>query len=152
MADLRGLWLAAGLVFAALASAGTGRGTAAVAGDVTVTVTGVRSGDGQVAGALFDSAGTWLEGDRKAAGARMPAARGSVELVFEDVPPGSYGIAVYHDENGNGEFDTSGLGLPIEGLGFSNGGRVSLFGPPAFEAARVTVGDGPTAFTVEMRY
>ena len=34
--------------------------------------------------------------------------------------PGVYGIAVFHDENGNKTMDLSPAGMPLEGFGFSN--------------------------------
>ena len=35
------------------------------------------------------------------------------------ITPGTYAIAVFHDENSNGRLDTM-LGIPREGFGFSN--------------------------------
>ncbi len=37
---------------------------------------------------------------------------------FEDIPPGTYALAVIHDENMNGKLDTNFLGVPKEGYGF----------------------------------
>jgi len=36
------------------------------------------------------------------------------------IPPGTYAIACYHDENDNGKLDTNFLGIPKEGTGASN--------------------------------
>jgi uncharacterized protein (DUF2141 family) len=33
---------------------------------------------------------------------------------FEDIPPGTYALAVVHDENMNGKLDTNWLGIPTE--------------------------------------
>ena len=41
---------------------------------------------------------------------------------------------LYHDENGNGEFDTNLFGFPLENYGFSNNAR-AIFGPPAYDKA-----------------
>ena len=126
---------------------------AAVAAEVRVTVTGLRNGEGAVACALFDSAEAFLEAGRQRFGRRVPAATGSVTVTFSDVPPGDYAAVAYHDENANEELDRNILGVPIEGLGFSNGQRPSAFGPPTFEAARVPVaGEGVTGITVEIHY
>ncbi len=54
---------------------------------------------------------------------------------FSDIPPGTYGIAVIHDENMNGKLDTNWIGLPTEGYGFSNT-TIDEFGAPAFSAAK----------------
>lgn len=46
--------------------------------------------------------------------------RESVPVSFENVPPGTYAIAVFFDVNGNGKMDTNFLGIPKEKYGFSN--------------------------------
>lgn len=53
---------------------------------------------------------------------------------FEDIPPGTYAIAVVHDENMNGELDVNWLGVPSEGYGFSND-ATGILGAPSFTAA-----------------
>jgi uncharacterized protein (DUF2141 family) len=59
------------------------------------------------------------------------------QVLFPDVPEGSYAIAVFQDTNGNTNLDRDSRGLPLEPYGFSNGtGRTA---PPSFEAARITV-------------
>ena len=138
----------AGLIFAGLSS-----GTAVTA-EVIVTVSGVRGAEGSIACALFADADGFLKAGRQAAGRRVAATEGSVVLAFEDVPPGDYAIAAYHDENDDGRLDVSALGVPTEGLAFSNGQRVGAFGPPSFDAAKIVVGDGggPAVFMVGMRY
>jgi uncharacterized protein (DUF2141 family) len=39
---------------------------------------------------------------------------------FEDIQPGTYAMAVIHDENMNGKLDPNWLGIQKEGYGFSN--------------------------------
>jgi uncharacterized protein (DUF2141 family) len=45
---------------------------------------------------------------------------------FEAIPPGTYALAVIHDENSNGKLDTNWLGTPTEGYGFSNDAKAVL--------------------------
>ena len=137
-----------------LLAAGGGPAAAATAAtEVTVTVTGLRTGNGIVACALFDSAATFLEPGQQRVGRRVPAAAGSVTVTFPGVPPGDYAVVAYHDENANEELDRNILGVPIEGLGFSNGQRPSAFGPPTFDAVKVPIGgDGATAIAIEIHY
>ena len=139
----------AGLIFAGLSS-----GTAATAAEVVVTVSGVRGAEGSVACALFADADGFPKAGRQAAGRRIAAAEGSVVLVFEDVPPGDYAVAAYHDEDDDGVLDTGALGVPEEGLAFSNGQEAGVFGPPGFDAAKVAIGGGggPVELTLEIRY
>jgi uncharacterized protein (DUF2141 family) len=69
------------------------------------------------------------------------------QVLFADVPEGSYAIAVFQDTNGNNDLDRDARGLPLEPYGFSNGtGRTA---PPSFEAARISVA-GPTLTRVRI--
>jgi uncharacterized protein (DUF2141 family) len=54
-------------------------------------------------------------------------------VILDKVPAGRYAVAVYHDENLNGKLDTSPIGIPREGYGFSNNPKVP--GRPKFEQA-----------------
>ena len=65
--------------------------------------------------------------------------------------PGTYAIAIYHDENNNHHFDRNFLGLPVEGYGFSNDAPTML-GPPSFSAARITVEPGVHRIAIRLRY
>jgi len=62
---------------------------------------------------------------------------------------GDYGLALVHDENGNGRLDTF-LGIPREGYGFSRDAPVR-FGPPSFSNARFSL-QGRQTMAVNMRY
>ena len=69
------------------------------------------------------------------------------QVLFPDVPEGSYAIAVFQDTNGNNNLDRDPRGLPLEPYGFSNGsGRTA---PPSFEAARISVA-GPALTRVRI--
>ena len=50
------------------------------------------------------------------------------------VAPGTYAIAVFHDENSNGKLDSNFMRIPREGVGASNAAK-GHFGPPKFDAA-----------------
>jgi uncharacterized protein (DUF2141 family) len=110
---------------------GTARGA-----DLTIHVDNVRSTDGQVMVALFDDAGRFLKQPVRVAAA--PAATAGATVVFRDVTPGEYGVAVFHDLNGNGRMDANPMGIPIEPIAFSNNAQGHM-GPPAFDAARFAV-------------
>lgn len=61
-------------------------------------------------------------------------------ITFENVPEGTYAIAVYHDENLNGIMDANEKGFPKEGYGFST--KTKMFGRPKFgQAAFEVTGD-----------
>lgn len=49
----------------------------------------------------------------------VKAIKGEVNLKLSNIPGGTYAIAVYHDENSNGELDKNMIGIPTESFGFS---------------------------------
>jgi len=104
------------------------------AADLTITVKGVRSADGAVFLAVYDSDKSFMKVPQAKTTRRMNASKGDLKIVIHDLPPGNYAIASYHDENGNGKLDTNALGIPEEGYGFSNDAR-GMFGPPKFSEA-----------------
>lgn len=53
-------------------------------------------------------------------------------LMLEGLETGQYAFRYFHDENENDKLDTSWLGIPKEGYGFSNS-RKGRFGPPKFK-------------------
>ena len=50
-----------------------------------------------------------------------------LSLEINDLKPGWYMIAIYHDVNANEKLDTNFLGIPVEPYGCSN--QMGLFGP-----------------------
>ncbi len=81
----------------------------------------------------------------------LPASPGTNEAVFSDVPAGIYGLAAFHDENDNVEFDKNFVGYPQEGFGFGNDAPVFL-GPPNFSETTLTVNDGINRVSLTLRY
>lgn len=53
-------------------------------------------------------------------------------IILNDLRPGKYAFRYFHDENSNKELDTSWIGMPKEGFGFSNN-AMGKFGPPKHE-------------------
>ncbi|MGM0678608.1 MAG: DUF2141 domain-containing protein [Pseudomonadota bacterium] len=70
---------------------------------------------------------------------------------FSDISPGTYAIAVIHDENMDGELDTNWFGFPTEGYGFSNT-TIDEFGAPAFSAASFQYDGKNIDLTIRLDY
>lgn len=83
--------------------------------------------------------------------AEATARQGRVEVVVHGVPPGRYAAQITHDENGNKKVDRGLLGIPREGIGFSNNVRVR-FSAPRFADAAFTVTGGSQSITVNLQY
>ena len=65
-----------------------------------------------------------------------------------DVPPGEYAVTVWHDDDGNGEFDYGPDGMPADGWALSG----MATNGPSFEAAKVTVDEDGAEVSVSMTY
>lgn len=89
-------------------------------------------------------------GDDPAAVKRSVPAAGAAQVDFSGIAPGSYALAVIHDENRNGRLDTL-LGIPREGFGFSRN-PVIRFGPPRFTQVRFDAEPGLSRQSVRMQY
>jgi uncharacterized protein (DUF2141 family) len=72
-------------------------------------------------------------------------------VVWENVPPGDYGVVVIHDENMNQKLDRNLFGIPKEGFGFANNPKVRL-SAPAFQAAKLHVACPVTNTTIHLIY
>jgi uncharacterized protein (DUF2141 family) len=80
-----------------------------------------------------------------------PASRGLVEVRVPNIPPGTYAVQVFQDENDNPKIDRNFLGLPTEGMGFSNDAPFR-FGPPTFKDAAIIVGPNGAQTELRLRY
>ena len=123
----------------------------AAAADLKVEVTGLRSDKGKVRVALFRTPEDFPKEEGLFREAVVPAAVAVTALVLTDVPAGTYGLAAFHDENGDGKFDRGLLGIPREGYGFGNDAPV-VFDAPPFEKAAVAVAEPESRTTLRMRY
>jgi uncharacterized protein (DUF2141 family) len=120
-------------VFAALAVLGPA--TSALAGDVTVRVSGIKDTVGQIRVAACTEP-EFLRTCLHIASA--PARPGSLDVRIEAVPPGRYAIQAFQDRDADGTLARNLLGIPTEPFGFSRSPAMR-FGPPAFADAAVGV-------------
>jgi uncharacterized protein (DUF2141 family) len=126
-------------------------GAAAPSGQVELRIDHLRNTRGMIQICLTASVATFPDcaKDKQAITRTIPAnAAGS--LRFEGMKPGTYALAIFHDENGNKKLDTF-LGIPREGFGFSRN-PVIRFGPPSFGQTGFEVADGIARVTVRMQY
>ena len=137
---------------AALALAAAGAATPALAGEVVITVTDIRSSKGVVRACMTTRADIFPKciKDPTAHRAVVPA-ESTVTIRFTGVKPGDYAVALLHDENDNGKADRAMGMMPKEGYGFSRDAPVKM-APPKFRDAVFTQGEATTRMTVKMRY
>ena len=119
------------------------------AAELRVTVTGLRSARGDVHFAVYATPEHFPKREGRVAKAVVKAGPRGATKVFAKLTPGTYAVAVYHDENGNDEFDQGIFAIPLEDYGFSNG-ATAFFGPPDFAAAAFAVEPDGTAITIRL--
>lgn len=115
--------------------------------NLRVDVQNVRSSKGAVYIALFHSAKDFPMG-KPIEGKKISAAGPSAQATFS-VEPGDYAIAVYHDENGNGQMDKRVFGIPKEPYGFSNNFK-PVMSAPKFNDCKFSVGAGGKAISIKL--
>ncbi|MBW4331158.1 DUF2141 domain-containing protein [Stakelama sp. CBK3Z-3] len=121
----------------------------AMAGDVTVDVRGVKAGQGD----LYVALQTRDQFMKQAGAAGTILSRpdsGDHKVVLNNVAPGEYSVAVWHDINGNKQFDREADGRPIDGWAMING--TALHGTPQFDQVKLVVPPGGAAASVTMIY
>lgn len=122
------------------------------AGELRVAIDGIRDDKGTVRVAVYRAGSGFLKPGQEHAAMFQRAASGDLSVVFGGLPADRYAVAVYHDENANGELDTNLLGIPLEGTGFSEG-AVPGFGPPSFDDAALAVpADGQVSTRARLSY
>lgn len=121
-------------------------------GDLTVELLSLRNRQGQLLVSLFATEEGFPDQMGRALRNRtLVITDERAQLVFQDLPYGAYAISVLHDENRDSQMESSWLGQPQEGFGFS-GQPDYTFGPPDFAAARFLLLAPERSLTIKLRY
>jgi len=112
---------------------------------ITVIVENVENADGTVNVAVCDKE---LSREGCPYDTAIKATPGFVETQFTGIPPGTYAVVGYHDENGNDEFDKF-LGVPREPYALSNKAAENLV--PTFADAALKITEGANVVIIRLR-
>ena len=115
-----------------------------------IALTGLRSSAGTVMLCVWHSPKRFPAGNCEGEGTPLVAAAASVVQIAVPLAPGDYAISLIHDENGNGKLDKNLLGIPKEGVGFSQNPTL-VFSAPTYAATRFDVAANTTE-TIRMKY
>lgn len=131
--------LAAGVWAASTLSVQAAAEKSAAPAGLTLQVTDIRNDQGKIIVLVFDDATAFQSDDVNKAVAfqEVNAAQGTLEIAFADLTEGPYAISLFHDENGDYDFNMVG-GYPLEGYGMS--GASGPLDEPDFQKAAVTPG------------
>lgn len=117
---------------------------------VQVTITGVESSSGRIRVQSYrGTKADWLESGRWINRIELPARAGTMKVCMPVPVAGTYGIAVRHDVNGNGDTD-----LRTDGGAMSGNPSLNIFnlGKPSYKKTAFSAGSGVTSITINMRY
>ncbi|APE31904.1 hypothetical protein BOX17_13640 [Halomonas aestuarii] len=120
---------------------------------IHVKILDIRNSTGAVACALFEApTGFPTEFLHSATNIMIIKIRDTqARCDFEDIPPGTYALAVIHDENMDGKLGTNWLGAPTEGYGFSNDAK-AFMSAPSFDAASFSYNGQTLDMTIRLNY
>lgn len=117
---------------------------------VMVTINGIAKGTGTIRVQSYRAtAEEWLEKGKWLYRIEAPAKAGTMRFCMPLPSPGSYGIAVRHDVNGNDKTD-----LSVDGGAMSNNPSLNIFnlGRPSYKKTGFAVGSGVENISINMRY
>lgn len=123
----------------------------ALSASIDLAITGLRSEKGNVLVCLSTNPEYFPDCTKDKKARKLKISAGDAETVkIAGVKPGTYAVALIHDENANGKMDLR-LFLPREGFGFSRNPKIGM-GPPKFKSAQFTVGTDDAQYAVRMKY
>lgn len=102
--------------------------------NLKIIVKNLEGRKGNLSIGLFDNAKGFPQKGFGKLGADIPIQDSIIEYNFTRLEEGNYAVAIFIDENLNGELDKSFFGWPTENYLFSNYASGS-FGPPDFKDA-----------------
>lgn len=120
---------------------------------INVKIVGLRNSTGTVACALFESPEGFPSEFLKDATEIMIMKIQDMQARchFLNIPPGTYALAIIHDENMDGKLGTNWMGIPTEGYGFSNNAKV-VFSAPSFDGASFRYDGQKLDLTIRLNY
>lgn len=136
------------LLLPAAALLATGAAEPPKGAPIEVTVSGVRALTGQVIVAICPERQFLKTCAYSGAAA---AHGGTVVVTVPNVPPGRYAAQAFADADDDGKLGRTMVGIPKEGVGFSNN-AMRRFLPPKFSSAAFDHGAGQQHIAIALRY
>lgn len=152
MAALPGLMLAPHGAFVSAAKAAPACIGPASDTWINITVDRVRNSKGLITATLYpNEPKRFLVKNGSLYVASTPATSGQTRFCLFVPRPGTYAIAIYHDEDSSGTINRGGLfGIPSEAVGFSNNPTIFL-GPPSLRSTLVKIDHPNQSITINVK-
>ncbi len=113
---------------------------------LTLTITDIADHKGAISFGVYDEAG--YGADKAVNGGTIPVTGDTATMTLE-LPPGRYGIKLFHDVDGDGKMGMNPFGMPTEPYAFSNSAPAQ-FGPAKWDAAAFDVAAPATTHTIKL--
>ena len=117
---------------------------------LVVNLEGVKEATGNLRATLYRESDAFRKEDKAFKLVSLPASKGTVKLVFAELPPGRYAVMAYHDEDNDQKLKLRFGMFPLEGYGLSNNPKVS--GPPKFADSAFDVAGAETSISIKLNY
>ncbi|TPN85161.1 DUF2141 domain-containing protein [Aquimarina algicola] len=113
---------------------------------IKVTIDNIKTDQGAIQVGLYNTKATFLKNTYKTI--RTKAKKGSVEVIFKDIPKGEYAISLYHDVDNDNQLDTF-WRIPQEPYNTSNNAK-RKFGPPLWKDAKFNLDNQEVHQTINL--
>jgi uncharacterized protein (DUF2141 family) len=120
---------------------------------VSIDITQKRNTSGNICLSVFNKAEGWPDSAEAAIIKKcFPANTDPSSLSIAVEPNSQIAIAIFHDENLNGDLDKApGIGIPKEGFGFSTNPPLKI-GAPSFEEVALSIGETEVSTQIKLTY
>ena len=121
-------------------------------GKIIVKIEGLNSSEGVLRSHLYNNAKYFpIECDYAVRKCVAKISNNKAEIVYENVPYGTYALTVHHDANNNGKMDRNFIGYPQEGFGVSNNPRIML-SLPNYEDCKFILNSETKTIIVKLKF
>jgi uncharacterized protein (DUF2141 family) len=118
---------------------------------IVVSITNFENNKGVCLGCVFANAASFDGKGKPVVCSRVTVANKKAQLIFENLPAGTYAISVFHDANNNQKMDKNFLGIPKEGYGAS-GNKLPFASAPDFDDNKFQVANNTIInLTIKLR-
>lgn len=112
-------------------------------GTVILNVQGIQVSKGSEISAGIFKKENFPKVGKQSIGKDVEVSSSQMQIIFENVPPGTYGMVAFQDINRDKLLKLNFMGFPKEPIGFSREAKIKL-GPPDFDDAKVEIQQGKT--------
>ncbi len=154
MIDFKKVICAFGLLTVTALAVQTKPVSAAYSGSLEVKFSNINSSKGQICINLFNGQTGFPDGGKGSAlkaAKCTPIVKGAAKFTFSNLPYGNYAISAVHDTNGDTRLNSNFLGIPTEGIGFSNN-TVVVTAAPSFSESQFFLSGAKTDILIKMQY